>query len=64
MIKLEWEQIDNYHRRAPIPGGWLVKAIEDVMRDMSASGQGLMCGWEWRVSMCFVPDPNHEWGKE
>lgn len=61
MPKLEWEQIDNYHQRARILGGWLVKAYEDVMQDRSAYGQGLIGGWDFRIAMCFVPDPNHEW---
>ncbi len=64
MITLKWEMIDSYHKRAPIPGGWLVKAFEDVFEDRSNYGQGIVSGWQWRVTMCFVPDPNHEWGKE
>jgi len=61
-MKLEWEQIDNYHQRAPIFGGWLVKTYEDVSH--LGLGYATTIGWDWRISMCFVPDPNHEWGKE
>jgi len=61
MITLNWKQIDNYHKRASIPGGWLVKAFEDVKEDRSAYGQGMKAGWQWRIAICFVPDPNHEW---
>ena len=61
MIELKWEQIDNYHRRAKVQGGWLVKAFEDVDEDRHYLGQGLVAGTQWRIAMCFVPDPNHEW---
>lgn len=60
-MPIEWEDIDPFHKRAKIPGGWLVKAFEDVMHDRSDYGQGMVGGWEWRIAMCFVPDPNHEW---
>lgn len=44
---LYWEFIDTTHRRAAIPGGWLVKAYDDDL---------IFC-----EAMCFVPDMNHEW---
>lgn len=61
MITLNWESMDNYHERVKIFGGWLVKAREEVMHDRSEFGQGMIGGWDWRLTMCFVPDPNHEW---
>ena len=60
-MTLNWEDIDNYHKRARVNDGWLVKAFEDVYEDRSACGQGMVAGWQWRMTMCFVPDPNHEW---
>lgn len=57
---MEWEQIDAYHKRAQVLGGWLVKAYEDVQTRMHED-MPMSQGYEWRVSMCFVPDPNHEW---
>lgn len=60
-MKWEWEQIDDWHRRAKVPGGWLVKAFEDVIHDKSDYGQGMTGGWDWRVAMCFVPDEYHTW---
>lgn len=54
----KFEQIDNYHQRAKVPGGWLVKAYEDVMHNHE---QGNQNGLDWRVSMTFVPDPEHSW---
>lgn len=55
---MDWEQIDECHERAKVFGGWLVKASEPVyhMTD-SQSGDG----WDWRVSMTFVPDPDYKW---
>ena len=55
---MEWEEIDSYHRRAKVHGGWLVKAYEDVfhLADLQKGD-----GWDWRVSMTFVPDPDHKW---
>jgi len=60
---LVWEEIDGYHRRAKVPGGWLVKNFEDVYHLHNESSQGGQ-GWDWRVSMCFLPDPNHQWGND
>lgn len=54
---MEWEDIDNYHKRCSIPGGWLVKAYEDVFQKDTDD----TVGYDWRMSMCFVPDPLHEW---
>ena len=61
MIHLNWENIDDYHKRAKVTGGWLVKAFEDVYEDRSDYGQGMVAGWQWRIAICFVPDPNYEW---
>lgn len=58
---MEWEQIDNSHQRAKVHGGWLVKAFESVTHNLCVDGRGMEDGWDWRVAMCFVPDPNHEW---
>lgn len=59
---LTWQDIDPYHKRAAVPGGWLVKTYEDVMtpRDTYCGMRGER-GYEWRVSMCFVPDEGHYW---
>jgi hypothetical protein len=51
---LKWEIIDEYHQRTMVPGGWLVKAFEDVSHRISS-------GWDFRIAMCFVPDPQRIW---
>jgi len=58
-MKFEFENIDDFHDRAKVPGGWLVKAYEDVVHDTDSSGK--VGGWDWRVAMAFVPDPDHSW---
>ena len=60
---LIWEQIDNYHQRAKVFGGWLVKAYEDKVHyaldkydtDIWRAGHDLS------LAMAFVPDSKHEW---
>lgn len=55
---MKWEEIDEYHQRAKVFGGWIVKAYQNVVHNRD----GLMqSGWDWRASITFVPDPKHEW---
>lgn len=58
---MKWEEIDNNHQRAKVFGGWLVKTFEDVYHGRGRFGNDMQEGWDWRVAMTFVPDPNHEW---
>jgi len=58
---MEWEIIDDWHLRAMVHGGWLVKTLEPVHHQENGIG-GSGDGWDWRVAMAFVPDPEHEWG--
>jgi len=66
MAQLQWEEIEHnngfYLRRSKIHGGWLVTAISDVMTVLP-DGNGIRNdqAYEWRTSITFVPDPNHEW---
>ena len=56
---MQWEDVDpGRMERAKIHGGWLVRAFENVSHDR---GGELQQGWDWRVALCFVPDPTHEW---
>lgn len=63
-IRLEWEDLEQdtagHIQRAAIPGGWLVRQVDDVCSDYT--GKGTESGYEWRTSMTFVPDPDHVWG--
>lgn len=64
---LKWEQIEDSHGkgvswRARVFGGWLVKTTDDVHIKMHED-MTHQTGYEWRTSMCFVPDPNYLWGK-
>jgi hypothetical protein len=63
MASIEWEEIPQdlscYLRRAKVPGGWLVIATEDVVHNTEYLG--MIGGWDWRTSICFVPDSGHEW---
>lgn len=58
---MKFKSIDDNHERAKVFGGWIVKTHESVYHDMSNEGGGMQEGWDWRVAMVFVPDPNHEW---
>ena len=58
---MEWETIDGYHFRTKVPGGWLVKVIEDVFLFMDKDDNHPQTDFEWRVAIAFVPDINHEW---
>ena len=57
---MKFESIADNHERAKVPGGWIVKAYSSVYHQAnSICGGGE--GWDWRIAMCFVPDPKHEW---
>jgi hypothetical protein len=56
---MDWEMIDGYHFRLKIPGGWVFKVIEDVVQN--SPSHGFIPGWDWRVAICFIPDPDHLW---
>lgn len=61
MIMLKWENIDDWTQRAKVFGGWLVRTNEPVVHNLMNEGRGMEDGWDYRISMCFVPDPNYEW---
>lgn len=58
---MEWEQVEPELQRVKVPGGWLVKAYTDVIHYTPDFNQVMTHGYDWRISICFVPDPNHEW---
>jgi len=67
MAELKWENIKHDHgfslRRAKIFGGWLVASIDEVRSPINTgyNQPDYTEGYEWRTSLTFVPDPNHEW---
>lgn len=61
---MNWEVIDDYHQRLSVRGGWIFQVCSDVMHNRSDTGQGMIGGWDYRVAICFIPDPNHEWVPE
>lgn len=67
--KLEWECINDNpdgssDHRARVFGGWLVKSVYNVCSPSFHQMNGDGFGHEWRASIAFVPDPNHEWTGE
>lgn len=50
---LKWECLDSYTDRAKVIGGWLVRSYSE-----RAAFQPVP------MAICFVPDQNHEWGKQ
>ena len=45
-MEWEWEKLDADTYRARVFSGWLVQALDETLKAQS---------------MCFVPDPCHEW---
>jgi hypothetical protein len=68
-MKIEWEDIESNRghtmSRAKVPGGWLVRICNEV-QTIRGTGEinQLDTGFEWRESICFLPDPTHSWGTE
>lgn len=57
---LVWEDIGDNTGRAKVFGGWIVRSLTDVLITMDEY-IGPAPGYEYRESICFVPDINHEW---
>lgn len=52
----------GYLHRINVPGGWLVIFSNDKLT-LDEQGE-TMAGCEYRSSITFYPDPNHEWNAE
>jgi hypothetical protein len=62
-----WEKIGQGPQagileRSRTPTGWLVRETQEVVQPSAASP--LDSGYQWRVSLTFVPDPEHVWLKQ
>ncbi len=57
---MKWELIDEKTNmsRAPIRGGWLIREKCGIL--IEQDGNTVLSG-EYRVALCFVPDPMHGW---
>jgi hypothetical protein len=67
MSILNWERVDKDEpsiARAKVPGGWLVREHFDVAHIGPELNEYITTGYDWRATMCFVPDPHHAWGSE
>lgn len=64
-MSITWEKVEQdqagYLYRTKVPGGWLVKDVQDVLTTDEQAGLRMHQDYEWRSSLCFVPDPNHSW---
>lgn len=60
--KVVWEKIGGEIYRSKTPTGWLVREQCDVFHPDGFNGNSI--GWDWRVALTFVPDPEHVWLKE
>lgn len=64
---LTWEQVPQDHSgelmRVKVPGGWLIKEYQNVQTSVNTGmpQNELKEGYEWRVAMCFMPDPEYKW---
>ena len=59
VIEFNWEMLDIFNYRTKVFGGWLVRT-ENLVAHLDQWGNR-HTGEDCRISMCFVPDPNHDW---
>ena len=59
---MDWEMIDGWHYRLKVPGGWVLKVLEDIFHYPGINDRGT--GFDWRIAICFIPDPDHLWKVE
>ena len=61
-MKSMWEQVDPYTFRMQVPGGWVIKCLENIHHFYPETGrEDDVSEYDFRIAVCFVPDPNHEW---
>lgn len=53
-MKFIEEQIDEYHSRLAVFGGWVLTTYYSTVCDPTARG-------DQRLSQVVIPDENHEW---
>lgn len=62
-IELAWEPItkDGMLMRMRTPTGWLVREILECAHIGNDKNEYITTGYDWRVAMTFVPDPDGVW---
>lgn len=65
---MEWEIIKDalcpgVIQRSRTPTGWLVREYLDVCHINTGNGEYNTTGYDWRVALTFVPDPEGVWLK-
>jgi hypothetical protein len=61
---MKFENIPNTEgnmMRARVPGGWIVREILECAHIGNEKNEYITTGYDWRVALCFVPDPRHQW---
>lgn len=64
MNKLKWEKVEDGMYRSRTPTGWLVRECGEVAHIGPELNEYVTTGYDWRVAMVFVPDPDGVWLKE
>lgn len=52
-FKFEFKKISSTTDIVKVRGGWIVRENSYITTELT--------GGDWLGSICFVPDPNHEW---
>lgn len=64
MKAVKWEALpgsDSNIARARTPTGWLVREILECAHIGADQNEYITTGYDWRVAMTFVPDPDGLW---
>lgn len=64
MIDPVWENIPgvgSFVQRTRTPTGWLVREVLEVAHVGPDLNEYVTTGYDWRVAMVFVPDPDGLW---
>jgi hypothetical protein len=58
--KIKWEEIDVFHRRAKVIGGWLFKS---TIWQKGTTYMDVQVTYPTPISesICFIPDPEYKW---
>lgn len=57
----KWEKVEDGMYRTRTPSGWLVRESSEVAHIGNDKNEYITTGYDWRVSLTFVPDPDGLW---